>query len=84
MERFSTSWHVIALWGIVLIRNSLCSLNLFRPGFPQMRRMGTAPMMRLMRLVEQRARRRSRQDLSWAKARSPGARRRAWSWLYCR
>lgn len=39
--------------------------------------------MRLMRRVEQRALRMMRQDLSRAKARSPGARRRAWSQLNC-
>jgi hypothetical protein len=39
--------------------------------------------VRLMRRVEQGARRMMRQDLSRAKARSPGARSRAWSRLNC-
>lgn len=40
-----------------------------------------AVAMRLMRLVEHRARWRMRQDFSRAKARSPGAQSRAWTRL---
>ena len=40
-------------------------------------------MVRLMRRVEERVLPMMRQDLSRAKARSPGARSRAWSRLNC-
>ncbi len=39
--------------------------------------------VQLTRRVEERALRMMRQDFNWAKARSPGARSRAWSRLNC-
>ncbi|ANZ21706.1 integrase catalytic subunit [Streptomyces noursei ATCC 11455] len=61
----------------------LQAVNLFHPEYWQVKRVCTAATVLPMRLVEQRARRSSRQDLRRAKARSPGARRPAWSRLYC-
>jgi hypothetical protein len=53
--------------------------NLFPRGQPQVIRVCTARTKRLIRRVEQQARRRIHQDFTRAKGRSPETRRRAWS-----